>query len=142
VCTENVIRVDDVMGSPKLADYPDVVCKTRQNGALKHALNGRCCDVERAVVESEAVRPIESRVERLDLASATLVIALEQSPFRNCAHQNPAPDATSPAASATDRDVAPSLTPAAVRTYSPERSALFLLPTNVVVGPSPPLQVD
>jgi len=30
------------MGSPKLADYPDVVCKTRQNGALKHALNGRC----------------------------------------------------------------------------------------------------
>ena len=42
MCTENVIRVDDVMGSPKLADYPDVVCKTRQNGALKHALNDRC----------------------------------------------------------------------------------------------------
>ena len=31
-------------------------------------------DVERALVESEAVRPIESRVERLDLAPVSLVI--------------------------------------------------------------------
>src|SRR6476646_4736947 len=75
-------------------------------------------------------------------AGASAAIIAGTKPVSELRHQNPAPGATSPVASATDRDVAPSLTPAAVRTYSPERSALFLLPTNVVVGPSPPLQVD